>query len=168
MKTNQQDTGMVNINFNPAQLVIKDNRMLGDLVSIIERNSASNSQVAAAIERVATISERTLSLEERRWESVMTRCTQQTGLSVEAVTKIIHKKRVYDITFYTLFTVYGIFLITAFLHNYSTLSLSDNLLKIIVGIGAGALFWVLYIAVGGIITGSNSQIIYNIINSPPG
>jgi hypothetical protein len=163
-----KDSSLVSVQFSPAQLVIRDNRTTAEIVSVIQRNSDSNAQVANAIEKIATISEKAVMQQERRWASVSDRLTQQTGLSIDKVNKIIHKKRVFDITFYTIFGFYACYFIYLLLHNVNIISAREQALKMVTYTLVFAALALIYLTFGVIINGPTSQIIQSVINSPPG
>jgi hypothetical protein len=163
-----KDSNMVSVQFSPAQLVIRDNRTTEGIVSIIQRNSDSNAQVATAIEKIAAVSEKAVMQQERRWASVSDRLTQQTGLTLDEVNHIINKKRIFDITFYTIFVLYSIYFIYVLLHNVNIISAREQGLKILTYTLIFVSLIIIYLALVSIVNGPVSQTIQSVINSPPG
>jgi hypothetical protein len=100
----------------------------------------------------------------------MDRISIQTGLSVEYINKIIHKKRVYDMTFYTLFVLYIFYILFGFsqmTHHARAVSMKEWGIKIISGLVILLLLYIIYLSFWKIICGPGYHII-NIINSAPG
>jgi hypothetical protein len=171
--TRQQDTGkdssIVNIVFSPAHLIVKDSRTAIDATSIINSNTESNLKVADAIDKVANVLDK--NLRERRFPSVKDRIAQQTGLSINEIERIIHKKRVYDMIFYTLFLICLLYMIFIFLEGTSNANaVSEREIKIKVGliILTFITLYTLYYFLSQIINGDNYSIIKSIINSASG
>jgi hypothetical protein len=160
----------VNVQFTPAQIVVSDNRTTDGVTSLIKANSESNVEVAGAIEKVAESIQKTNELQGRRYASYMDRITTQTGLTTEQVTKIIHKKRVYDMIFYTLFTAYLFYIlfgVSQMTHYAKAVSMKEWGIKIISGLVSLGLFYIVYLSLWTVICGSNYPII-RLINSAPG
>lgn len=165
------DSTKVNVTFTPAQIVVKDSRSTDAVTSLIKANTESNVEFAIALDKVAEVLKNSLNLQERRCASYMDRITSQTGLSVNEVNKIVHKKRVYDITFYTLFTVCLLYFLYGFItfNNYaSAISMKEWGIKALSYILILLLLYLCYLAIGNIINGPNYFLIQAIINSPPG
>ena len=171
--TRQQDTGkdssIVNIVFSPAHLIVKDSRTAIDATSIINSNTESNLEVADAIDKVANVLDK--NLRERRFPSVKDRIAQQTGLSINEIERIIHKKRVYDITFYTLFLTFILYIGFIFLEgaaNANIMSEKEVRIKSWLVILFFITFYMFYYFLDRIINGDNYHIIKSIINSASG
>lgn len=166
-----KDSTTVNVNFNPAQIIVKDNRTTDGVTSLIRENTETNLQVAGAIERLAGTITESLNLQERRNASLVDRITQQTGLSKDSINSILHRKRVYDITFYTLFGLYLLYVYYTFSINsiYSRMvTMNEFYIKTAYAILCGIILFILYKSIGIIINGPDYPIIQSIINTPPG
>jgi hypothetical protein len=164
----KDSTQMVNVKFSPAQIVVNDNRTVEGISAIIEKNSESNSEIAKAINRAVDAA--LVSAEERRCVSLMDRITQQTNLSVNEINKILHKKRIFDMIFYTIFLA---FLIYTYLEVGRKGYIEAVSLKHFGVTVTGTIFQFLallfiYKYLGGLINGPHYPIIQSIINSPPG
>lgn len=159
----RKDSTTVNVQFTPAQIVVSDNRTTDGVTSLIKENSESNVEVANAIEKVAESIQKTNELQERRCVSYMDRIKAQTGLTTEQVNSIIHKKRVYDITFYTLFLLYLLYLVFGIsqMTKYAeAINIKEWGIKIISGIIVLLFFYLGYLSLWKIICGTNSKIIH--------
>lgn len=167
----KDSTQTVTVQFSPARVIVSDNRTHDGVTSLIQENSKSNVEVASAIEKIAEVLIRNSDLQERRCASYMDRISTETGLTFDQITKIIHKKRVYDITFYTLFSLlilYVMFGLSGMTNHASAISMKEWGIKIISSLVVILLFYLVYIAVGTILNGQYYPIIHSIINSPPG
>jgi hypothetical protein len=164
----KDSTQMVNVKFSPAQIVVNDNRTVEGISAIIEKNSESNSDIAKAINRAVDAA--LVSAEERRCVSLMDRITQQTNLSVDEVNKILHKKRIYDMVFYTLFTAYLLYFYLMFARKgyIEAISLKHFGVTVTTAIVSFLALLLIYKYLGGLINGPHYPIIQSIINSPPG
>lgn len=170
-KEKKDSTQTVNVQFSPAHVIVSDNRTTDGITSLIKENSESNVEVAGAIERLAVVLIKNFDLQERRCASYMDRISTETGLSLDQINEIIHKKRVYDIIFYTLFSLYLfylIFSISGMTHHRMAVSMKEWGIKIISGLVVLLLFYLTYLAVGTILNGQYYPVIQSIINSPPG
>jgi len=166
-----KDSSTVTVMFDPAQIIVNDNRTTDIISSVIKENAETNLKFANAIESVSDAIKSNLSLQERRCVSIMDRITQQTGLSSLEINKIIHKKRVYDMIFYTLFTMYILFVmfgLSSMTHHAKAISTKEWYIKTITAVMVLTLFWLAYKSMGMILTSPNYNIIQTIINSPPG
>ena len=167
----RSDSTKLNVTFSPAQIVVKDTRSTDGVTALIKENTESNVEFAIALEKVAEVLKNNLSLQERRCASYMDRITTETGLSIDAVNKIIHKKKVYDITFYTLFTLYLLYFVyalTTFSNYAGAMNIKEWVMKVLSYLFILLLLYVAYISIGHIINNSYYPIIQAIINSPPG
>lgn len=168
-KISGPDNAVISVQFSPAQLVVKDNRTLEGLTSVIKSNSESNTEVAKSIN---TVAEAMVSMEqERRCVSIMDRITTQTGLTVDQVNQIIHKKRVWDITFYTLFTIYLLYVLfglASLTWHTSILSMKEWGIKIISSLVYLGLLYLFYLTVDLLLNGAYYPTIKSIINSASG
>lgn len=100
----KRDSSMVNVKFSPAQIVVSDNRTVEGISTIIGNNTESNKEIARAINGAVDAA---LSVAQgRRCESYMDRITTKTGLTTKQAEKIIHKKKVFDMSFYVVFLLY--------------------------------------------------------------
>jgi hypothetical protein len=162
-------TNVVNVHFTPASVVVKDNRTTEGMTSVIDKNSESNTAVAKSIN---TVAETLLSMEqERRCVSIMDRITQKTGLSVTEVNQIIHKKRVWDITFYTLFSLYTLYILfglASMTWHTSIISMKEWGIKITSAFSSLLLLYVFYLTIDLILNGKYYPTIQSIINSASG
>jgi len=167
----RSDSTKLNVTFSPAQIVVKDTRSTDGVTSLIKENTQSNVEFAIALEKVAEVLKNNLHLQERRCASYMDRITSQTGLSIDDVNRIIHKKKVYDITFYTLFTLYLLYFVYA-LTKYSNyagaINIKEWIIKFLSYLFMLILLFLVYISVWHVISSSYYPIIQAIINSPPG
>lgn len=167
----KDSTQTVNVQFSPARVIVSDNRTTDAVTSLIKENSESNVEVAGAIERLAEVLLRNYDLQERRCASYMDRISTETGLSIDQINKIVHKKRVYDITFYTLFSLYILYVmfgISSMTYHANAVNMKEWGIKIISGLVSIALFYLAYLAIGAIFNGPYYPVIQSIINSPPG
>jgi hypothetical protein len=167
-KVTGKDSSVVNVTFSPAQLIVQDNRQPVDGTAIIQGNTESNLKVASAIEKVAEVLN--TEMRERRCVSLMDRITQQTGLSVNEVEKIIHKKRVYDATMYTIFVIVLLFLgygINQHTIHSKLISSNEFWVRTISYVLLFVTVWLIF-KYGSLIINKDYTVIQAIINSPPG
>lgn len=167
----KDSTQTVNVQFSPARVIVSDNRTTDGITSLIKENLKSNVEVASAIERLAEVQLKNYDLQERRCASYMDRISTETGLTTDQINKILHKKRVYDITFYTLFSLfifYAMFGFAGMTQHTAAISMKEWGIKIISGLITLLLLYLAYLAIGTILNGQYYPTIQSIINSPPG
>jgi hypothetical protein len=165
----KDSTTMVNVKFSPAQIIVNDNRTVEGISAIIQKNTESNSKVAESIN--TSVDAVMSAMQERRCESIVDRITAKTGLTVKEVEKILHKKRIYDITFYTLFLIYLIIVYFGMIKNTvlsNVINIQELLIKTIASMFAFIALLLIYKYLGNILNGEYYPIIESIIKLPSG
>ena len=163
-----KDSSVVNVTFSPAKVIVEDNRLPSDGTLVIQENTESNLKVAEAIDKIAGVL--TEELQERRCESIMDRITQQTGMTVEQVNKIIHKKKVYDMIMYTMFVI-ALLILGYGINQHSIHSKIITSREFTVRTITYVLLFIgciLIFKYGDYLINGDYQFIKSIINSPPG
>ena len=176
-QTNQQDdkvsskdsSSVVSVKFSPAKLVVEDNRSVSLFTDVVLENAKSNSNVAESIEKLANVIKE--NGQERREEPIIGRITHATGFTSLQVEKIIHKKRVYDITFYTLFLLWSLYVGFGISQNtYFTniMSIKEFSMKTSSAIFLTGILYLIYLIVWEIIKGPNYQLVHDLLKSYSG
>jgi hypothetical protein len=163
-------TKTMHMKFEPARIVVQDNRTTGTMSSVIEGNTKSNTENASAISKVAEVLDQNLRLQERRCASIMDRITQQSGLSQSRVEYLLHKKRIYDVSFYTLFLLFLFYMIFLYFDSAGlahAMSMQEYKIKTINTILIFITLFAIYYFFGQIFNGPDYNLITKIINASP-
>jgi hypothetical protein len=155
--------------FAPAKLMIQDSRNAIDLTSVVQENTNANTQIATTLNEALGVLVKELA--ERRNASWMSRIRIATGASDSQINYIIHKKKVFDMIFYTIFLAfigYSYYAINRGATFAKTINPQEFTIKTIANVFILGLLLLAYIVSNLLVNYDYQQLIVPIINSPPG